>query len=441
MDGGAGFDFVDYSRALGAVVVDLGPTSQQDTFGAGLDTLRNFEGIIGSRFDDILLRGFASSVILRGGLGNDRFHDHNAGSDTFDGGLGVNTIDYSTGGLDSVVVNLTTDRATSVGGSINTLISIQNATGSQGDDRLIGDDLVNVLTGAGGKDILDGNGGVDTMAGGAGNDRYFVDNGADKIVEASNQGDDSLNASASYSLGAGISLETMRTINASATNAINLAGNEIANTLEGNAGVNTLNGRGGADTMRGFAGSDTYFADSSADTIIEAANGGSDTVIAVASYTLRAGASVEKLQAGGTAAVTLVGNALGQTLEGNDATNSLFGKAGKDTLTGGLGNDFFTFDTAPSAANVDDITDFSVAADTVRLENAAFAGLGTATGTLAAAKFFKGAAAHDADDRIIYNAATGALMYDSNGNAAGGSVQFATLAKSLVLTNADFVVI
>ena len=51
------------------------------------------------------------------------------------------------------------------------------------------------------------------------------------------------------------------------------------------------------------------------------------------------------------------------------------------------------------------------------------------------------AAAHDADDRIVYNAATGALIYDSNGLATGGAVQFATLAKNLALTNADFVVI
>ena len=90
---------------------------------------------------------------------------------------------------------------------------------------------------------------------------------------------------------------------------------------------------------------------------------------------------------------------------------------------------------------MDTITDFSVADDTIRLENAIFAALGTTTGTLAAGKFFKGAAAHDVDDRIIYNSVNGALMYDSNGSAAGDAVQFATIAKNLALTNADFVVI
>ena len=77
--------------------------------------------------------------------------------------------------------------------------------------------------------------------------------------------------------------------------------------------------------------------------------------------------------------------------------------------------------------------------DTIRLENAIFTGL--AAGTLNADAFHIGAAAADAEDRIIYNSATGALYFDSNGNAAGGMVQFAKLTAGLSLTNADFVVV
>ena len=62
-------------------------------------------------------------------------------------------------------------------------------------------------------------------------------------------------------------------------------------------------------------------------------------------------------------------------------------------------------------------------------------------GTLAAAAFHIGAAAADASDRIIYNPASGALIYDANGTGVGGAVQFATLSLGLALTNADFVVI
>ena len=126
-------------------------------------------------------------------------------------------------------------------------------------------------------------------------------------------------------------------------------------------------------------------------------------------------------------------------LSGNDTLN---GEAGNDTLTGGLGNDNFDFTTALSAAaNVDVIVDFNVAADTIRIDDAIFKAIGQTSGVLAAAKFYTGTAAHDADDRIIYNQASGALIYDADGNGAGAATQFATLMVKPALTNADFVII
>lgn len=105
------------------------------------------------------------------------------------------------------------------------------------------------------------------------------------------------------------------------------------------------------------------------------------------------------------------------------------------------GDDKFLFNTAISiTVNIDHITDFSHGHDKIELENAIFAKL-TATGTLAASAFFIGSSAHDSNDHIIYNSSTGALIYDSNGNAAGGATQFATLTHGLALTNADFIVV
>ena len=127
---------------------------------------------------------------------------------------------------------------------------------------------------------------------------------------------------------------------------------------------------------------------------------------------------------------------------GNGGTDRLFGGLGNDTLTGGAGADSFIFNTTPNATtNRDTITDFNVTDDTIELENAIFTALGTATGTLSAGAFVIGAAALDAADRVVYNSGTGALFYDSNGNAAGGSVQIATLTTGLLLTNADFLII
>ncbi|WP_280136966.1 MULTISPECIES: hypothetical protein [unclassified Rhizobium] len=135
-----------------------------------------------------------------------------------------------------------------------------------------------------------------------------------------------------------------------------------------------------------------------------------------------------------------IGNDL---LNGGIGNDILRGQAGNDTLTGGAGKDTFIFDTALSAStNVDKITDFNVADDTIQLENAIFTKL-TKTGTLSADAFYASTSgkAHDASDRIIYETDTGKLIYDSNGNASGGEVLIATLSKNLALTNADFVII
>ena len=55
--------------------------------------------------------------------------------------------------------------------------------------------------------------------------------------------------------------------------------------------------------------------------------------------------------------------------------------------------------------------------------------------------FVIGAAAADADDRIVYNSSTGQLFYDADGNGALKQVQFATLDNNAAITRADFVVI
>ena len=56
-------------------------------------------------------------------------------------------------------------------------------------------------------------------------------------------------------------------------------------------------------------------------------------------------------------------------------------------------------------------------------------------------EFVVGAAALDANDYIIYNDATGAVLYDSDGAGGAAAIQFAQVDAGLVLTNLDFFVV
>jgi hypothetical protein len=96
----------------------------------------------------------------------------------------------------------------------------------------------------------------------------------------------------------------------------------------------------------------------------------------------------------------------------------------------------FAFHTA-LAGEVDIIVDFEAGIDTVCLDSRIFTGIDI-DGALSVGAFHMGTAAADADDRIIWDPATGNLFYDADGNGAGQQAQFAVFGLGLSLTNADF---
>jgi Ca2+-binding RTX toxin-like protein len=126
------------------------------------------------------------------------------------------------------------------------------------------------------------------------------------------------------------------------------------------------------------------------------------------------------------------------SLTGGAGNDSIYGGLGQDTLTGGSGSDDFFFDTAPAADNIDRITDFA-GADDIVLARSVFTAF-TKSGSLASAAFWKGAEAHDASDRIIYDPTTGAVFYDPDGTGAAAQVHFADLATNLHLTASNFLI-
>jgi Ca2+-binding RTX toxin-like protein len=195
--------------------------------------------------------------------------------------------------------------------------------------------------------------------------------------------------------------------------------------------------------MIGRGGSDIYHVDNSGDAIVEFGGQGFDEVRTSVDYALTAGADVERLVTSndaGLAAIDLTGNSSGNVVRGNNGNNVIAGGDGDDELTGLGGQDSFLFDTALSADfNVDVITDFDPASDTIVLENTIFGAF--AAGGLAAERFVVGTAAQDASDNIIYDIDTGALYYDSDGTGAAAAIQFAQLNAGTALTHLDFVIV
>jgi len=139
----------------------------------------------------------------------------------------------------------------------------------------------------------------------------------------------------------------------------------------------------------------------------------------------------------------IAGTTGNESLLGIDGNDLLFGNAGVDTLNGGIGSDLleggagvdtFVFNTALGATNIDTIVDFTVGTDVIHLDNVIFVSL--TLGALNPANFIFSTTVPtdttgDANTFIKYDSTTGALYYDSNGSAAGGTfLQFATLTGS-----------
>ena len=179
-------------------------------------------------------------------------------------------------------------------------------------------------------------------------------------------------------------------------------GNGVGNLMLGHGGVDIIKGGSGADTLKGGSGNDT-------------------------------------LQ-GGSRNDLLFGGKGSDVLNGQGGNDTLYGNQGRDNLTGGPGHDNFVFADALQPHKIDTITDFTPGTDQIWLSQSVFSALG-GEGTLQADAFHIGASAANPGDRIIYNDATGALIYDSNGNASGGAIQFAELSPGLHLTNTDLLVI
>lgn len=435
-------------RALGAIEdVTLGPSGAINATGNAFGNR-----LTGNNFANVL-NGLAGADTLQGFGGDDTYY--------VDRGADV-VIEAAGGGYDRVMASA---RYTLAAGQGIELLAATGAAATAG-VILVGNTFSQEIRGGSGDDVLNAAGGTDTLRGYEGDDDYVV-NGSDVIIEGANAGFDTLEAYQSYALAAGVSIERM-----TLTQGISLTGNAFAQTLVGNGAGNLLDGGGGADRMEGRAGNDTYVVDNAGDIVSEAGGNGLDTVQSSVTFNLegaRAIGAIENLVLTGSAAINGVGNNLSNRIDGNSRANTLtgaggadtlvggegadrlnggdgkdllFGQAGADTMTGGAGVDRFYFTFAPPAGGLDTITDFAAGSDTIYLFSGAFGALGRdgGLGALTAESFHLGAAATEADDRIIYNAANGSLLLDQDGVGGAAAVRFAILDKGLDLNALDFFV-
>ncbi|MFP5433758.1 MAG: calcium-binding protein, partial [Alphaproteobacteria bacterium] len=342
MDGRDGVDTLRYTSATAGVTLSLALTGAQATGGAGTDTVTNFENITGSAYNDVLSGSSANNILLGGG-GNDSLAGGD-GEDRLDGADGADTVQGDAGddqifggaGNDSLFGGAGLDQI--FGGAGNDSLSggadDDRLYGDAGDDSIDGGDGNDIILGGEGNDTIDGGVGADDMAGGLGNDIYIVTSVNDMVNEAADEGVDEVRTNlASYTLGAHV--ENLTGIRSAGQT---LIGNSLANRITGTGSADILNGGGGADMMIGGAGDDLYYVNDAGDTIVEANNGGNDTVNASVSYSL-VGIYVESLALTGTAAINGSGNSLANTLIGNGNNNVLSGGTGNDVLNGGAGND------------------------------------------------------------------------------------------------------
>ncbi|WP_165952344.1 calcium-binding protein [Kribbella albertanoniae] len=245
-----------------------------------------------------------TEVIVETGDGNDSINHRTdfparlvagSGSDTVNGSASPEWIDLGPGddvaqvlgGTDDVVGGPGNDRVTygaiadleirlddlandgAAGENSNIHSDVENLTGGQGSDLLVGSAAPNRMDGGPGNDkllaldgddILIGDAGADVMSGGPGIDaahymlRYTpLSLSIDNVANDGAPGEkDDIRADVENLLG-GVAADT-------------LIGSDSANDLDGSSGDDLIEGRGGDDVLRGGAGNDILIGDAGFDT-------------------------------------------------------------------------------------------------------------------------------------------------------------------------------
>ena len=224
----------------------------------------------------------------------------------------------------------------------DTLGGIENLTGSDHGDTLVGDTGGNTLDGGDGDDVLDGGAGANSLVGGDGDDTASYANSGAAV---------NVNLQTGNHAGGHAAGDTLSGVE-------NLTGSSHGDTLAGDTGGNILDGGGGDDVLVGWSGADSLVGGDGDDT---ASYAGSDAAVDV---NLQAGtadgghatgdtlAGIENLT-GSDHGDTLTGDTGGNVLDGGDGDDVLIGWSGADSLVGGGGGDTASYAASDGGVDVD----------------------------------------------------------------------------------------
>lgn len=188
----ADFIFSDPAPEATGVTVTTDLTAGNDIF-------------VGDENDDIV-NGLDGNDTITGGIGDDTLNGGDGndlltgglGADALIGGEGIDRVLYTNASV-GVTINVINPALNTGEAAGDTYDSIENFSGSNGDDSITSGNAANVLIGLGGDDVLLGAGGNDTLfggddddrlIGGTGDDNLFGQGGSDTFVFFANAGND-----------------------------------------------------------------------------------------------------------------------------------------------------------------------------------------------------------------------------------------------------------
>ncbi|WP_404338976.1 hypothetical protein AB2M62_07430 [Sphingomonas sp. MMS12-HWE2-04] len=360
--------------------------------GAGYDTIDGGDNddVLLGRGDKDRLSGGSGNDYISGGDGDDYFSDANNtwglygndGNDILVGGAGMDSL-YGENGDDTIIVDqdgggvwdalggangqdtLSYERFTSgvyvdfsvLGGWSwdptakyiygDAISGMENLTGSQYGDTILGDSIDNVIRGLGGNDSLYGRDGNDTLEGGAGGDYLSGDGGIDTASYASSSSGVLVGLADGTALGGDAKGDYFVSIE-------NVTGSKFNDALTGDSNSNVLSGMAGDDRFYLSAGYDLLDGGDGVDTLDASGATAALSLYFDAGYydpyygyyTPGAGwvANVSTLGTTTFSSIeSFVGTAFADWISGDNGDEVYEAGAGNDTLYGSGGSDTYIF--------------------------------------------------------------------------------------------------